>query len=93
MYNVQSDVSIERRLQDAVDEIKYVTIAEGSPLVRFKISDGSILAIDIDTCTLAMKLPNGKIEQKRVINDSEIGRKWLNLAIKKKRENTGEVYR
>ena len=93
MYNVQSDVSIERRLQDAADEIKYVIITEGSPLVRFKINDGSMLAIDIDTCTLAMKLPNGKIEQERVINDSEIGRKWLNLAIKKKRENTGEVYR
>ena len=93
MYNVQSDVSIERRLKDAVDEIKYVTIAEGSPLVRFKINDGSMLAIDIDACTLAMKLPDGKIEQERVINDSEIGQKWLNLAIRKKIENTGEVYR
>ncbi len=93
MYNVQSDVSIERRLQNAANEIESVIITDGSPLVRFTINDGSMFAIDIDTHTLAMKLPDGKIEPERVINDSEIGRKWLDFAVRKKRERTGEVYR
>ena len=57
MYNVQSDVSIERRLQDATDEIESVTITEGSPFVLYLLKDKCTqIAVNVDELMVYRKI-------------------------------------
>lgn len=59
MYNVQSDIPVEHRLQYVINEIESVTITEGSPFVLYLLKDKCTqIAVDVDELVVYKKVKN-----------------------------------